>query len=109
VVYRITKHDGKEYEIDNPASMPAPHEMESVAEPMATLNILVPAEFVGPCLELCEERRGIHKGMEFSSTGGRVAIKYEVPLSEIIMDFFDQLKSRTKGYASMEYEICGYQ
>lgn len=109
VVYRITRLDGSEQEIDNPALMPAPHEMEKVAEPMATLNILVPPEFVGPCLELCEERRGVHKGMEFSSAGGRVAITYEVPLSEIIMDFFDQLKSRTRGYASMEYELCGYQ
>lgn len=109
VVYRITRLNGTEHEIDNPALMPAPHEMERVQEPMATLNILVPPEFVGPCLELCEERRGIHKGMEFSSTGGRVAINYEVPLSEIIMDFFDQLKSRTRGYASMEYELCGYQ
>lgn len=109
VVYRITRNNGKEEEIDNPALMPAPHEMQKVEEPMATLNILVPPEFVGPCLELCEERRGIHKGMEFSSAGGRVAINYEVPLSEIIMDFFDQLKSRTRGYASMEYELCGYQ
>jgi GTP-binding protein LepA len=109
VVYRVTTTDGVTQEIDNPARMPAPHIIETIEEPISTVTILVPNDFVGACLELCEERRGIYKNMEFSSSGGRVTITYVLPLSEIIMDFFDQLKSRTRGYASMDYELSGYQ
>jgi GTP-binding protein LepA len=109
VVYRVTTTDGKVEEIDNPARMPAPAAIESVEEPMTTVTILVPQEYVGACLELCEERRGVYKNMDFSSSGGRVTITYSIPLSEIVMDFFDQLKSRTKGYASMDYELTGFQ
>jgi GTP-binding protein LepA len=109
VVYRVTTTDGAMQEIDNPARMPAPNLIETIEEPISTVTILVPNDFVGACLELCEERRGVYKNMEFSSSGGRVTITYVLPLSEIIMDFFDQLKSRTRGYASMDYELSGYQ
>jgi GTP-binding protein LepA len=108
VVYRVTRSNGETYEIDNPSKMPAPHELERVEEPMSSCTILVPKEYVGPVLELCTERRGIHKSMDFTA-GGRVTINYDLPLSEMIMDFFDQLKSRTRGYASMDYELTGYQ
>jgi GTP-binding protein LepA len=109
VVYRVTTTDGITQEIDNPARMPVPHVIETIEEPISTVTILVPNDFVGACLELCEERRGVYKNMEFSGSGGRVTITYVLPLSEIIMDFFDQLKSRTRGYASMDYELSGYQ
>lgn len=109
VVYRLTHTNGQSYEIDNPAKMPAPHELEFVEEPMVITTIIVPPDYVGACLELCEERRGIYKNMEFSSTGGRVTITYTLPLSEMIMDFFDHLKSRTRGYASMDYELTDFQ
>jgi len=109
VVYRVTKNGAMPEEIDNPARMPLPHEIELIEEPVSDVTILVPNEYVGACLELCTERRGVYKNMEFSSSGGRVTISYVLPLSEIIMDFFDQLKSRTKGYASMDYELTGYQ
>ena len=109
VVYRVTTTDGNVQEIDNPARMPAPASIETVEEPMTTVTILVPQDHVGAVLELCEERRGVYKNMEFSSSGGRVTITYEIPLSEIVMDFFDQLKSRTRGYASMDYELTGFQ
>ena len=89
--------------------MPAPAAIEKVEEPMTTVTILVPPDYVGACLELCEERRGVYKNMEFSSSGGRVTITYQIPLSEIVMDFFDQLKSRTRGYASLDYELVGFQ
>ncbi|HEY0074535.1 MAG TPA: translation elongation factor 4 [Abditibacteriaceae bacterium] len=109
VIYRITRTNGQTFEIDNPAKMPAPHELEYVEEPMVITTIIVPPDYVGACLELCEERRGIYKNMEFSSTGGRVTITYLLPLSEMIMDFFDHLKSRTRGYASMDYELTDFQ
>lgn len=109
VIYRITRTNGQTFEIDNPAKMPAPHELEFVEEPMVVTTIIVPPDYVGACLELCEERRGIYKNMEFSSTGGRVTITYTLPLSEMIMDFFDHLKSRTRGYASMDYELTDFQ
>jgi GTP-binding protein LepA len=109
VVYRVTTTDSTTLEVDNPARMPAPHVIETIEEPISTVTILVPNDFVGACLELCEERRGVYKNMEFSGSGGRVTITYTLPLSEIIMDFFDQLKSRTRGYASMDYELSGYQ
>ena len=109
VVYRVTRSSGEVFEIDNPAKMPPSNEVEKVEEPTVTATIIVPPEYVGPCLELCESRRGVHKGMEFSSSGGRVTITYILPLSEMIMDFFDQLKSRTRGYASLDYELAEYQ
>jgi len=109
VVYRVFRTNGAESEIDNPAKMPTPQEIEHTEEPMVTCTILVPKEYVGPVLELCNERRGVHQSMEFSASGGRVTIVYGLPLSEMIMDFFDQLKSRTRGYASMDYEVASYE
>ena len=109
VVYRIVTTKGEELEIDNPARMPAPNEIESIAEPMVNCTVIVPPEYVGACLELCQDRRGTYKNMDFSSTGGRTTIHYEMPLSEMIMDFFDQLKSRTRGYASLDYELADYK
>jgi len=108
VVYQVTRTNGEVYEIDNPSRMPPPTELQKVEEPMAICTVLVPKEYVGPVLELCTERRGIHKSMDFTASG-RVTITYDLPLSEMIMDFFDQLKSRTRGYASMDYELKGYQ
>ncbi len=108
VVYRVTRVSGEVEEIDNPARMPAPTVIERIEEPVTAVTILVPPDYVGACLELCEERRGVYRNMEFSSSGGRVTITYGIPLSEIVMDFFDQLKSRTRGYASMDYEVEGF-
>ena len=108
VVYRITRTNGAVDEIDNPARMPTPQEIEKVEEPMVDTTILVPNEYVGAVLKLCNDKRGIQKSMEVLS-GNRYNIVYDLPLSELVMDFFDQLKSRTRGYASMDYELSGYQ
>ena len=108
VVYRISRTNGVVEEIDNPARMPGSNELEKVEEPMVTTTILVPQEFVGAVLKLCNDKRGIQKTMDVVS-GGRYSIVYDLPLSELVMDFFDQLKSRTRGYASMDYEVTGYQ
>ncbi|BCM93323.1 elongation factor 4 [Abditibacteriota bacterium] len=108
VVYRITRTNGTVEEIDNPARMPGSNELEKVEEPMVTTTILVPQEFVGAVLKLCNDKRGVQKTMDVVS-GGRYSIVYDLPLSELVMDFFDQLKSRTRGYASMDYEVTGYQ
>ncbi len=108
VVYRITRTNGVAEEIDNPSKMPSPGEMMKVEEPMVTTTILVPQEYVGAVLKLCNDKRGIQKSMDVV-TAGRYSIVYDLPLSELVMDFFDQLKSRTRGYASMDYEITGYQ
>ena len=109
VVYRVTRTGGQAFEIDNPAKMPVPQDIERIEEPTVVCTVIVPPEYVGPVLELCESRRGVHRGMEFSSSGSRVTITYLLPLSEMIMDFFDQLKSRTRGYASLDYELADYQ
>ena len=108
VVYRITRSNGEVEEIDNPSKMPSPGVLERVEEPMVTTTILVPQEYVGAVLKLCNDKRGIQKTMDVV-TAGRYSIVYDLPLSELVMDFFDQLKSRTRGYASMDYEITGYQ
>ncbi len=108
VVYRITNTKGVEEYIDNPSKMPSPNELEKVEEPMVNCTILVPNEYVGAVLKLCNDKRGIQRTMDVVA-GGRYSIVYELPLSELVMDFFDQLKSRTRGYASMDYELSGYQ
>ena len=108
VVYRITRTNSFVDEIDNPARMPSPTEIDRIEEPMVTTTILVPQEYVGAVLKLCNDKRGIQKTMDVVA-GGRYSIVYDLPLSELVMDFFDQLKSRTRGYASMDYEITGYQ
>jgi GTP-binding protein LepA len=108
VVYRVHRSDGEVVEIDNPATMPEPQYVDHIEEPWVRATIMGPAEYVGPCLELAQERRGEFRNIEYSSTN-RVIITYDLPLAEILLDFFDQLKSRTRGYASLDYEFAGYR
>jgi len=108
VVYHIKKTDGEEIFIDNPTNYPDPSHIASAEEPMTNAHIYSPTEFVGNIMELCQDRRGTFKGMDYIDTD-RVDIHYELPLNEIIYDFFDALKSRTRGYASFDYELKGYQ
>ncbi|NLA58625.1 MAG: elongation factor 4 [Firmicutes bacterium] len=108
VVYRVYLRDGSELSIDNPALLPPADKVDRIEEPYVRAAIMTPEEFVGPVMELCQDRRGTFVNMEYITTD-RVQITYEMPLSEIIMDFFDRLKSRTKGYASLDYEPIGYR
>ncbi|MGI6647764.1 MAG: translation elongation factor 4 [Bacillota bacterium] len=108
VVYRVTKSDGEVALIDNPAFWPATTQIERIEEPFVKATIMVPTDFVGAIMELAQEKRGVFLNMEYVSAS-RVMITYELPLSEIIYDFFDQLKSRTRGYASLDYELVGYR
>jgi GTP-binding protein LepA len=108
VIYRVTRTDGRLEEIDNPTMLPGANFIERIEEPYVEATIIAPKEYVGTCMDLCNDRRGTFKNMEYSGTA-RVILTYLLPLSEILMDFFDQLKSRTKGYASFDYEFCGYQ
>ncbi len=108
VVYRVTKTDGEVLEIQNPSEMPSPGVIEELAEPFVKASIMLPKDFVGPVMELCQDRRGVFVNMEYISTQ-RVLLTYEMPLSEIIFDFFDRLKSSTRGYASLDYELLGYR
>jgi GTP-binding protein LepA len=108
VVYRIIKTNGEEQFIDNPTNYPSPDVIESADEPFANAHIITPTEYVGSIMELCQERRGVYKGMTYIEAE-RVDMNYELPLNEIIYDFFDAIKSRTRGYASFDYEILGYR
>ncbi len=107
VIYRITTVDSEVIEIDNPTNFPDPSNIQSAEEPIATAHIYAPNDYVGNIMELCQQRRGVFKDMKYLDPT-RVDIHYELPLNEIIYDFFDALKSRTKGYASFDYEILGY-
>jgi GTP-binding protein LepA len=107
VIYKVHKHDGQVFEITNPTNLPDPSEIAFLEEPMVTAEIMVTTEFVGSIMSLCQERRGLYLGMEYMETT-RALLKYELPLNEIIYDFFDALKSRSKGYASFDYELKGY-
>ena len=107
VIYKVYKTNGEMVWCDNPTNLPDPAEIEHIEEPMAKASIMVPKDYVGNVMELCQERRGIYKHMEYLDET-RAEIFYELPLNEIIYDFFDALKSRTRGYASFDYEICGY-
>lgn len=107
VVYRITKTDGEVVYIDNPTNYPNPSVISKAEEPMSTAHIYAPSEYVGNIMELCQDRRGIFKDMNYLD-GDRVDIHYELPLNEIVYDFFDTLKSKTRGYASFDYEMLGY-
>jgi GTP-binding protein LepA len=98
VIYKIEKSGGETIFIDNPVNYPNPNDISKAYEPVVKADIIVPSEFVGNIMDLCQDRRGIFKNMEYIDTG-RVCLKYELPLNEIIYDFFDALKSRTKGYA----------
>lgn len=108
VRYKVLKTDGQEIIIENPALLPPPQEIEAVFEPFVKGSIIVPQEFVGSVMELAQDKRGKFTNMEYLDTT-RVRLLYELPLSEILMDFFDKLKSRTKGYASFDYQFSGYQ
>ncbi|WP_291329722.1 translation elongation factor 4 [Desulfovibrio sp. UCD-KL4C] len=108
VIYQAKLMNGTVLEIDNPSKMPEATELESLSEPYCRLEIHVPNEYVGAVLKLCEEKRGIQKDMRYLSSS-RVIITYEVPFAEIMYDFFDKLKSHTKGYASLDYEIIDYR
>jgi len=107
VRYRVTKTSGDIIEIDSPARLPDPGSIEAIEEPIITATILTNDEFVGPILKLCEEKRGIQKSLNYITTT-RVMIQYELPLNEILLDFYDRLKSASKGYASLDYEFTGY-
>jgi len=107
VRYRILRSDGEVVEIDSPAKLPDPGSIEAIEEPIITATILTPDEHVGPILKLCEEKRGVQKTLQYI-TQSRVMIKYELPLNEILLDFYDRLKSASKGYASLDYEVTGY-
>ncbi len=108
VVYRVYKTDGTMLEITNPSNLPDPSEIEHMEEPVVSAEIMVTTEFVGAIMKLCQERRGVYLGMEYMEQT-RALLKYELPLGEIIYDFFDALKSRSKGYASFDYDLKGYQ
>ena len=108
VVYRITTTKGETLEIDNPTKMPVQGNIEMMEEPFVVATIMVPKDFVGTIMDLAQERRGVFKNMEYMGEN-RVMLTYDLPLGEIIYDFFDQLKSRTKGYASLDYELSGYR
>ena len=107
VVYHVVKRDGTELYIDNPTNLPDPADIEYMEEPMVSAQIFAPSEYVGTIMELCQMKRGVYVDMKYSEAG-RVQIHYEMPLNEIIYDFFDSLKSRTRGYASFDYELNGY-
>ncbi|MBI2374455.1 MAG: elongation factor 4 [Deltaproteobacteria bacterium] len=107
-VYKVKTRDGVVHHIHNPADLPEAGDIEEFEEPVVTLKLHAPSEHVGALLKLCEDRRGIQKGMEFLSPT-RVLITYEMPLTEILFDFFDRVKSVSRGYASMDYEVAGYR
>ena len=108
VVYRITLTNGDVVEIDNPTNYPDPAHIMSAEEPMVKASIFTPTEYIGNIMELCQERRGVYKDTKYIDTD-RVELHYDLPLNEIVYDFFDALKSRTKGYASFDYELKGYE
>ena len=107
VIYKIHMRNGEVLEIDNPTNYPDPAEIDFSEEPMTDAHIFSPPEFVGTIMDLCQERRGFYKDMKYLSAD-RVELSYDLPLNEIIYDFFDALKSRTRGYASFDYELAGY-
>jgi GTP-binding protein LepA len=108
VIYKVFKNNGEIVNIDNPTNLPPAAEIQKMEEPVVKATIMTPTEYVGNIMELSQERRGIYKDMSYIDEG-RVMLTYEIPLNEIIYDFFDALKSRTKGYASLDYELLGYR
>ena len=107
VVYKVNKTDGSQVMIDNPTNLPPVQEIESMEEPFVDASVITPQDYVGAIMELCQDKRGIFRDMKYIE-GGRVLLSYDMPLNEVIYDFFDQLKSRTRGYASFDYELKGY-
>ena len=108
VVYHVYKTNGEMVEVTNPSNLPDPSEIEHMEEPIVAAEIMVTTEYVGAIMSLCQERRGTYLGMEYLEET-RALLKYDLPLNEIIYDFFDALKSRSRGYASLDYEMKGYQ
>ncbi len=108
VIYKVYKTNGEMIWVDNPTNLPDGAEIDYMEEPMVKATIMAPKDYVGSVMELCQERRGVYKDMTYMDES-RAEIFYELPLNEIIYDFFDALKSRTKGYASFDYELCGYK
>ena len=108
VIYKVYKTNGEVIELTNPSNLPDPSEIDYMEEPIVSAEIMVTSEFIGSIMELCQERRGRYLGMEYIE-GTRAVLRYELPLNEIIYDFFDALKSRSRGYASFDYELKGYE
>ena len=108
VIYKVYKTNGDVIELTNPSNLPDPSEIDYMEEPIVSAEIMVTSEFIGSIMELCQERRGRYLGMEYIE-GTRAVLRYELPLNEIIYDFFDALKSRSRGYASFDYELKGYE
>jgi len=108
VIYKVYKTNGEVIELTNPSNLPDPAEIEYMEEPLVKAEIMVTSEFIGAIMDLCQERRGIYQGMEYIEET-RAVLRYHLPLNEIIYDFFDALKSRSRGYASFDYEILGYE
>ena len=107
VIYEVLLTSGEVISVDSPTKMPDRTLIKEIREPFITTNIFVPSDYIGPIMELCQDKRGIYKSMDYINET-RVNIHYDIPLSEIVYDFYDRLKSSTKGYASFDYEICGY-
>jgi GTP-binding protein LepA len=108
VEYRVTRADGATIQVDNPSLLPPPQEIVSVQEPYIAASILAPTEYLGAILALCQEKRGVHRGIEHLQDA-RVLIAYELPLNEIVLDFYDRLKSVSRGYASLDYDLLEYR
>ena len=107
VVYEIAKNDGTIVYVDNPADLPATNYIDEIREPIADVNILVPQDYLGNVIQLCVERRGVQKNMQF--TGSQVSLHYDIPMNEVVMDFFDRLKSVSRGYASLDYHFLRFE
>jgi GTP-binding protein LepA len=107
VLYRVTTTDGEVHEIDSPAKLPDPGRIQSLEEPVITAMILTPSEHVGGILQLCQDKRGVQKGLEYLASD-RVLITYELPFNEVVLDFYDRLKTLSRGYASLDYHVTGY-
>ena len=108
VIYKVHKTDGTVIDLTNPSNLPDPSEIDYMEEPLVKAEIMVTTDYIGPIMELCQQRRGQYQGMEYMETT-RAMLHYHLPLNEIIYDFFDALKSRSKGYASFDYELLGYE
>ena len=108
VVYQVTTVKGEVLYVDNPSRLPSPNEREKIEEPYVQVDMITPEAYVGTLMELCQNRRGVFKDMKYLAQG-RTTVTYELPLAEVVTDFFDQMKSRSRGYASMEYHLIGYR
>jgi GTP-binding protein LepA len=107
VLYRVTTTDGEVIEIDSPAKLPEPGNIDKIEEPVITAMVLTPSEFVGSILQLCQDKRGVQKALEYKASD-RVLITYELPFNEVVLDFYDKLKTMSRGYASLDYHVTGY-